>query len=139
MRRPWYSTEYEQESLRDFKILAYLTKINSEKNKQGDRHKEVFKLVFQSLGFLKQQFWKQTGNSCSNSGPHLNLFVIKRSFLLNKIMRLHLPCFVVQLTKSLCNICTRMNIKWLAAVISETILVTFKLVNNSWCIHDMTN
>ena len=139
MRRPWYSTEYEPESLRDFIILAYLTKINSEKTKQGERHKQAFKLVFQSLGFLKQQFWKQTGNSCSNSGPHLNLFVIRRSFLLNKIIRLHLPRFVIQLTKSFCNICTRMNIKWLAAVISETILVTFKLVNNSWCIHDMTN
>lgn len=81
--------------------------------------------VFVFLLLFFNSFVKK-GGSCSKSTTYFNGSIIRRYFLLSKIFRLHLLCFVVKLTNSFCNICTRMSIIWHAAVISEAFLVTIK-------------
>ena len=57
--------------------------------------------------------------------------IVCRSFLPFKISWFHLSGFVVKLTNaSLCIVAIRMNIKRLAAVLSDAFELTFELINS---------
>ena len=71
---------------------------------------------------------------------NLNRTIVYRSFLPFKISWLHLLSFVVELTDaSLCVITIAMNIYGLAAVFSDAVKLTLKLINSKSCFHDVTN
>ena len=70
---------------------------------------------------------------------NLNRTIVYRSFLPFKISWLHLLSFVVELTDaSLCVITIAMNIYGLAAVFSDAVKLTLKLINSNNPVHDMT-
>ena len=69
----------------------------------------------------------------------LNRAMVCRSPLPFKIFWLHLSGFVIELTNSsFCIVTIRTNVKRLAPFISNAFKLTFKLINNSRLVHDMT-